>query len=107
MEKNSNQRGYASISTPDGKYRMWITRFTSAGTATCSCGFSLKGNLPFVDAINQLDYLRVDEVKEIDQDYSILIVSCLDRPSECLMRMVEDFPELMEKYLVRHPIKSE
>lgn len=107
MKKNSNQRGYASISTPDGKFRMWIPRPTSAGTAMCSCSFPLKNHLSFVDAIDKLDYLRVDEVREIDQDFSYLVISCLDRPGECLMRMVEDLPELMDKYLVKHPIKSE
>lgn len=100
MGNSVNQRGYASISTPDGKFRMWIPRPTSAGTATCSCGFPLKSHLPFVDAIDRLDYLQVDEAKEIDQDFSYLTVSCLGRPGECLMRMVEDLPELMEKYLV-------
>lgn len=107
MKKNSNQRGYASISTPDGKFRMRIPRPTSAGTAMCSCSFPLKNHLSFVDAIDKLDYLRVDEVREIDQDFSYLVISCLDRPGECLMRMVEDLPELMDKYLVKHPIKSE
>lgn len=99
MNDLSTHRGYASISTPDGKYRVWIPRPTSAGRVVCSCGFALKSHLPFVDAIDALDYLQVDEVRQIDQDLSNLIISCLDKPHECMLRMVEDIPKLMEEYL--------
>ena len=51
---NSN-KGFSSISTPDGKFRMWIPRPTVSGRVICNCGFALKSHLPFVDAIDALD----------------------------------------------------
>lgn len=50
-------------------------------------------------SISTLDYLQVDEVRQIDQDLSNLVISCLDKPQECMLRMVEDIPKLMEEYL--------
>ena len=97
---NSN-KGFSSISTPDGKFRMWIPRPTVSGRVICNCGFALKSHLPFVDAIDALDYLQVDEVRQIDQDLSSLTISLLDAPHECMLKMIEDIPELMDQYLVK------
>lgn len=97
---NSN-KVFSSISTPDGKFRMWIPRPTASGRVICNCGFALKSHLPFVDAIDALDYLQVDEVRQIDQDLSSLTISLLDAPHECMLKMIEDIPELMEQYLVK------
>lgn len=97
---NSN-KVFSSISTPDGKFRMWIPRPTASGRVICNCGFALKSHLSFVDAIDALDYLQVDEVRQIDQDLSSLTISLLDAPHECMLKMIEDIPELMEQYLVK------
>lgn len=96
-----SNRNFSSISTPDGKFRMWIPRLSASGKVACSCSFALKSHLPFVDAIDALDYLQVDEVIQIDQDLSYLVISCLEAPHECIMKMIEDIPELMEQYLVK------
>ena len=101
METASAARGYASISTPDGSYRIWLNRPTSAGRIICTCGFALKAHLPFVDAISSLGYVQADEVRQIDQDYSTLILSCVQAPSGVFERLIEDMPELMEQYLVK------
>lgn len=97
----SNNKNFASISTLDGQFRMWIPRPTASGKVICNCGFALKNHLPFVDAIDALDYLQVDEVRQIDQDLSSLIITILDTPHECMLKMIEDLPGLMEQYLVK------
>lgn len=92
-------RGYASISTPEGKYRMWISRPTKSGRMTCNCGFALANKMPFVDGIESLGYVSVEEVRQIDSDFSYLILRCVDTSSECMLCLIEDIPALMEKYL--------
>lgn len=102
MATRQPNRGYASISTPDGKFRMWVNRPTASGCIVCSCGFSLKQKLSFADAITALGYVRVDEVREIDQDYSTLILCCVHSSNGVFEQLIEDIPELMEQYLVGH-----
>ena len=97
MTTAQSNRGYASISTPDGKFRIWLNRPT-----ICSCGFALKRKLPFVDTISALGYVQADEVRQIDQDYSTLILYCVQSPDGVFERLIEDIPELMEQYLVGH-----
>lgn len=100
MDSRKLNRGQASISTPDGQFRIWVSRPTNAGRMICTCGFALKEHLPLVDAIDALDYLQVDEVRQIDEDLSNLIIYCKEKPTECMERLVEVLPELMEQYLV-------
>lgn len=102
-EATVKSRGYASISTPDAKYRMWVPRPTRSGRITCNCGFSLSRGLPFVDAISELKYVTVDEVKRIDKDFGTMVLQCNEKPGDCMERLLEDLPELMERYLVNQP----
>lgn len=102
MTTGQSNRGYASISTPDGRFRMWLNRPTASGKIICSCGFALKQKLPFVDAINKLGYVQADEVREIDMDYSTLILCCVQSPNGVFERLIEDIPELMDQYLISH-----
>lgn len=108
MEKQMNQRGYASISTPDGKWRIWLHLPTASGRVTINCGFSLKKEISFVDAIDQLKYVQVDEVRQIDDDLSVLLLSCtIADYGEVSLKLLKDLPGLMERYLVNETIKSE
>lgn len=93
-------RGFASISTPDGRFRIWVPRPTNSGRMTCNVGFPLKEHLDFVDAIDGLEYLQVDEVRQIDKDLSTMVLWCKQSPTACMERLLEDLPELMEQYLV-------
>ena len=102
MDNNvSNSRGFASISTPDGQYRIWLSKPTASGRIVCSCGFALKRKLPFVDAIGTLGYVYADEVRQIDEDYSTLILHAVQAPNGVFERLIEDLSELMEQYLVK------
>lgn len=107
MERTTNLRNYASISTPEGMYHIWLSRPTKNGEIICSCGFSLQHKMPFVDAISNLGYVFADEVQIIDQDYSVIILKCVQATEGVYEKLMDDIPELMEKYLVKHPIKSE
>lgn len=107
MERTTNLRGYASISTPDGTWHIWLSRPTKSGEIICSCGFSLQSKMPFVDAISNLGYVSADEVQIIDRDYSVIILRCIQAPEGVYEKLMDDIPELMEQYLVNVTTKSE
>lgn len=96
---NINPRGYVSISTNDGHNRIWIPRPNKAGVMHCNCGFGLRGHMPFVDAIDKLDYVHVEEVRQLDEDFSCIILVCDGDHKGCLARLMEDIPTLMEAHL--------
>ena len=96
---NINPRGYASISTNDGRYRIWIPRPNGAGVMHCNCGFGLRSHLPFVDAIDRLDYVHVEAVRQLDEDFSTIVLQCDGEHKGCLERLMEDIPALMEEHL--------
>lgn len=79
---------------------MWLNRPTVSGRIVCSCGFALKERLPFVNAINELGYVQVDEVRQIDQDYSTLILYSVHAFNEVFEQLIEDIPKLMEQYFI-------
>lgn len=98
--ENNNQKGFASVSTPDGRYRIWMPRPTSSGRLVCSCSFALKKRLLLVDAIDALPYIQVEEIRDIDEDYSMFIITCKETPYHiCMERLIEDLPRLMEEHL--------
>ena len=94
-----NPRGYASISTNDGRNRIWIPRPDKAGVMRCNCGFGLGSHLPFVDAIDRLDYVHVEAVRQLDEDFSTIILQCDGEHKGCLERLMEDIPNIMEEHL--------
>ena len=93
-------RGFASIASGDGRFRLWLPRPTATGLMVCNCGFGLRSHLPFVDAIDQLDYVKVAAVNQLDQDFSTIVLQCLEQPyAVCVERLMEDIPNLMEEHL--------
>ena len=103
--ENKISRGFVTVSTSDGKYRIWMPRPTRSGKMRCSCSFGLQHRLPLIDAIDALPYIRMEEVSEIDEDYSTFVLTCQAQPySECMERLMDDLPELMEEHLkLFHP----
>lgn len=55
--------------------------------------------MAFVDSIDALDYIRVDRVITYDEDISALQLTLLQDPKDCLERLMEDLPKLMEEHL--------
>lgn len=94
-----NPRTFAIIGTPDGSRRLWLSRPTKAGHIYATCSFALTGRMAFVDSIDALDYIRVDRVITYDEDISALQLSCQQAPADCLERLMEDLPILMEEHL--------
>lgn len=92
-------RGFATISTPDGRDRIWIYRPTESGFIDIACSFDLNGRFGFVDAVDHLEYVRVEEARIIDEDYSTLMLSCQQVPMDCMERLMEDLPKVMEEWL--------
>ncbi|TCO88123.1 hypothetical protein EV202_1276 [Bacteroides heparinolyticus] len=95
---NKEVRNYTSIASPDGKEKIWISRPTRVGQLQCTCSFSLKGNLTFVDAIDALEYLSVEKVGQIDEEFSFFIVRPNIDPRKCALRLIDDLPELMNEH---------
>lgn len=89
----------ATISTPDGRRRLWLPRPMATGRIHAACNFALAGHMDFVDSIDTLGYVRVEGAETYDEDYSSLTLSCLQAPEGCLERLMEDLPELMEEWL--------
>lgn len=53
-----------------------------------------------MDAIDALPYIQVEEIRDIDEDYSTFIITCKETPYHaCMERMIEDLPKLMEEHL--------
>ena len=97
MEKLKLQP-FTVISSPDDKFKIWVQRPMYDGRIVCTCGFSLKGRMAFVDAIDKLSYISVEETNNIDEDmsYIMLRIEC----NKNALRLIEDLPELMEQYLI-------
>lgn len=91
-------RGFATISTPDGRQRIWIYRPQEI-FIDIACSFTLNGRMGFVDAIDRLKYVRVEEARMFDDNYSTLMLSCQQNPGDCLEQLMEDLPKLMEDWL--------
>ena len=87
----------ATITAPDGKNFIRIYLYPDAGIAYLSCSFGLSGHIPFVDAIDRLDYVHVEEVKTYDNDYATARLLCSG--DHCLARLMEDIPNIMEEHL--------
>lgn len=101
METTTNlkERGFATISTPDGRHRIWLHRPTPEGSIHASCNFALAGHYDFVDAVDTLGYVSVYSALTYDNDYSSMNISCLMNPAECMERLMEDLPKVMEEWL--------
>lgn len=97
MEKQKLQP-FTAISSPDDKFKVWIQRPMFDGRIVCTCGFSLKGRMAFVDAIDKLPYISVEESNSIDEDMSHIILRVEDNKNA--VRLIEALPELMEQYLI-------
>lgn len=91
---------FTVISSPDDKFKIWVQRPTYNGRIVCTCGFSLKGRMPFVDAIDRLPYVSVEEVNNVDEDMSHLILRMENNSNDVLL--IEDIQELMEQYIVKY-----
>lgn len=92
-------RGFATISTPDGRDRIWLPRPTASGQIYATCSFALSGRMPLVDSIDTLGYVRVERATTYDNDYSSLHLACLTNPQDCLEQLMEDLPKVMEEWL--------
>lgn len=99
MKNNIHHRNFASISTNDGRYRVWFSSPSEQGQQVITCSFSLEGKQFFLDAINSLNYLRVDCVREIGAEMShIYLHTSIDR-NECMLQLFEDLPSILEDSL--------
>ena len=52
-----------------------------------------------MDAVDTLGYVSVYSALTYDNDYSSMNISCLMNPAECMERLMEDLPKVMEEWL--------
>lgn len=96
MEKQKLQP-FTVISSPDDRFKIWVQRPMPNGRIVCTCSFSLKERMAFVDAIDKLSYVLVEEINNIDEDMSHIMLRI--EYDKSTVRLIEDLPELMEQYL--------
>lgn len=96
---NLQQRGFAVISSPDGSHQMRLSRPLPDGRIFATCSFALAGHWDFVDSIDTLGYVRVIQGATYDADFSSMQMNCLLEPGECMERLMEDLPKVMEEWL--------
>lgn len=95
--ENQKLQPFTVITSPDDKFKVWIQRPLYDGRIVCTCGFSLKGRMQFVDAIDKLPYVSVEEINSIDEDMSHVMLRVEDNKNA--VRLLEDLPELMAQYV--------
>lgn len=95
--ENEKLQPFTIISSPEDKFKIWIQR-PIFGRIVCTCGFSLKGRMPFVGALDKLGYVTVEETNNIDEDMSHIILRT--EYNKNAVRLIEDMPGLIDQYLI-------
>ena len=93
------QRGFAVISSPDGRHQMRLSRPLPDGRIFATCSFAVAGHWDFVDSIDTLGYVCVNGASTYDTDYSSMQMTCIMEPGECMERLMVDLPKVMEEWL--------
>ena len=93
------QRGFAVISSPDGRHQMRLSRPLPDGRFFATCSFAVAGHWDFVDSIDTLGYVCVNGASTYDTDYSSMQMTCIMEPGECMERLMVDLPKVMEEWL--------
>lgn len=88
---------YTTITSPDNRFKVWISRPNNLGQVVLNLSFSLVGRMPFVDGIDALDYVSVDSVLNIDRDLSHVRLTMANNKDA--VKLIDDLPDLMARYL--------
>lgn len=97
-ERSKSKRS-ATITAPDGKNFIRIFLYPAEGIAYLSCSFGLDSRMNFVDGVDALEYVTVNQVTTYDEDYAVLRLQYDSDHKGCLERLMEDIPTLMEAHL--------
>ena len=97
-ERSKSKRS-ATITAPDGKKFHPYLPISRGGIAYLSCSFGLDSRMNFVDGVDALEYVTVNQVTTYDEDYAVLRLQYDSDHKGCLERLMEDIPPLMEAHL--------
>lgn len=98
MKTNSN-KPFTVISSEDNRFKFWVPKPDQEGRLYCTMSFNAMKYLPFIDALNNLPYVTVNNVNAIDDDLSNADISLTGEHS--LSQFIEDVPELIYSYVER------
>ena len=93
------ERNHIFVSAPGSSDVILIYRPNKKGDLLLSCSFRLNKRMGMVDSIDTLGYVRVDRVNHIEEAGTMIEVSCLMDPMECMERLMVDLPKVMEEWL--------
>ena len=101
LEKiRKGQGGYISIFMPDESGAIALHYSKEEKCIKAFCSFPLSGNMGLVDSVDTLGYVRVESAETIEGvNAGRLKLACLKKPAECLERLMEDLPKVMEEWL--------
>lgn len=85
---------YIRISTPDDKYFVWVSRANIDGRSYMISNFDTRTE--FADALDRLGYLTVERIRELDDEMYSIVFQMKGNAKECLQRLVEDIPNIMD-----------
>lgn len=94
-----NNKPFTVISSEDNRFKFWIPKPNKTGRLYCTMSFNAMKYLPFIDALNNLPYVTVSEVKAVDDDLSNVDITLTEEHS--LSRFIEDVSELIYSYVER------
>lgn len=99
IEKN---KPFTVISSENNQFKFWIPKPDEKGRLYCTMSFNAMKYLPFIDALKNLPYVKVNQVNTIDDDMSNVDITLTEEHS--LGRLIDDVPELIFGY-VEHRAK--
>ena len=85
---------YIKIESPDDKYFVWINREDIDGKSYMVS--NVNPMAAFADAIDRLEYVSVNRTYRMDEEMFSVLFEMEGSVKECLNRLVEDVPEIME-----------
>ena len=99
LAAGATAKTFITLTTPDDRNRVWISKSDRQGRVRIIFSFGLKGRLPLVDDIDRLPYVSVLEVSDIDTECSGMVLQFTDPHPGHLARLTDDLCELLHRYL--------
>lgn len=91
------RKPFVTIQNRENKEMFWVPKPTASGNMHCVAGFNLMRYLPFVDAVNNLEYAEVVNTQVVDSEMSFMLVKLTKEKS--FGQFTVDIAELIYKHV--------